>query len=161
VLRPTSQALRPRSRVLRVSTAQPVVMLAPSSLLRPSLGFICRQCRRRISSHSKIFKEGDVVLVKASKDTSHFEGRLTKPLSPEGEVQTHRGPLKHSAIISQRVRDTISTAKGVSFRLHEPTLSEYVVFTPRIVTPVRPRNSALTYMLQLIGAIRYTPMTPI
>lgn len=67
----------------------------------------------------------------------YSSGKLTKPLSASGTVATHRGVISHSSIINRRARDLVPTSTGMEYRLYEPTLSEYVCLTPRIVTPVR------------------------
>jgi hypothetical protein len=82
------------------------------------------------------YTEGDIVLLRPSKDPSHA-GILTKPLNHSQTIQTKDGALKHSTIIGRRVRDPITSLKGIEYRVHEPSLAEYVSLTPRIVTPVR------------------------
>ena len=62
---------------------------------------------------------------------------FTKPLNPSTTIHSHHGTLSHTNIIGKRVRDIVETSKGVPMRIHEPTLDEYVRYTPRLVTPVR------------------------
>lgn len=89
--------------------------------------FLSRSC-----SHSI---EGDVVLLKDKKIVSH-EGLLVK-LQAAKETSTHRGILLHSDVIGKRSRQLVHSKRGHAYRVHEPTLAEYVCLTPRLVTPVR------------------------
>jgi hypothetical protein len=139
-----------------------------------------RQFRRHLASRSRVFHgwffdshtrclvltnntEGDTVLIKEAKD-AFTVGKLTKPLSSSGRIETHRGILTHSSIIGKRCRDTVTTSKGVAFRLYEPSLAEYVTLTPRLVTPVRPKALSYSILLKtprLTRPSRYTRKTPI
>lgn len=64
------------------------------------------------------------------------DGRLVK-LEVSKNFQSHRGVIKHGDVIGKEPRQLVSSSKGSSFRVHEPTLAEYVRLTPRLVTPVR------------------------
>jgi tRNA (adenine57-N1/adenine58-N1)-methyltransferase catalytic subunit len=64
-------------------------------------------------------------------------------------LETHRGVIPHTEIIGKRVRDLVKTTKGHEYRIHEPTLSEYVRYTPRSVTPVSFYKSAIWHIYQL------------
>jgi len=79
--------------------------------------------------------EGDVVLLRDKKNT-HHEGTLLK-LAPSKKIVTHRGFIPHADIIGKEPRQIVRSSKGSSYRIHEPTLAEYVRLTPRLVTPVR------------------------
>ena len=79
--------------------------------------------------------EGDVVLLRDKKNT-HHEGTLVK-LEASKKVQTHRGTILHTDLIGKEPRQLVQSSKGASYRIHEPTLAEYVRLTPRLVTPVR------------------------
>lgn len=79
--------------------------------------------------------EGDVVLLRDRKNASH-EGTLVK-LQSSTSTHTHRGIIPHSGIIGKKPRQLVQSSKGASYRIHEPTLAEYVRLTPRLVTPVR------------------------
>ena len=68
---------------------------------------------------------------------------FTKSLHPSVTIQSHHGTLSHKDIIGKRVRDIVETSKGVPMRIYEPTLDEYVRYTPRLVTPVRLNHRAL------------------
>lgn len=63
---------------------------------------------------------------------------FTKPLEQGKAIHSHHGYLSHSDIIGKRVREIVQFSKGVKMRIHEPTLDEYVRYTSRLVTPVRP-----------------------
>lgn len=78
--------------------------------------------------------EGDVVLLR-TKASSRSQGILTKPLKSGNDIQNHHGRIQHDDIIGKSIRDSIQT-KSASYRIHEPTLDEYVRLSPRIVTPV-------------------------
>ena len=61
---------------------------------------------------------------------------FTKSLNPTATIHSHHGTLSHKDIIGNRVRDIVETSRGVHMRIYEPTLDEYVRYTPRLVTPV-------------------------
>lgn len=63
------------------------------------------------------------------------EGTLTT-LKAQKTSNTHRGIIDHADIIGKHPRQIVRSKKGTSFRIHEPTLAEYVRLTPRLVTPV-------------------------
>lgn len=63
---------------------------------------------------------------------------FTKPLKAGKSVATKWGNLEHDYLIGKEARDTVTFSTGREFRLHLPTLGEYVELTPRLVTPVRP-----------------------
>ena len=79
--------------------------------------------------------ENDIVLLrrKGSDDTKPI---LTKCLRPAGKIETHRGTIDHSSLIGKEIRNVVYTTKGVGYRIHQPSLAEYVTFSPRMVTPV-------------------------
>ncbi|KAF2418956.1 hypothetical protein EJ08DRAFT_702921 [Tothia fuscella] len=128
--------------------------------IRPTIASVCRECRKRyFNTKTQQFEIGDIVLIKSAKDSVTPYGS-TKPLTADGEHQTNRGLLKHSDIIGRQVRDTVLTKKGVAYRLHEPTLSEYVCFTPRIVTPIYPQDTNLIVNLLDIHVSPPSSTTP-
>jgi tRNA (adenine57-N1/adenine58-N1)-methyltransferase len=45
------------------------------------------------------------------------------------------------------VRDLVQTAKGVEYRIHEPTLADYTDLSPRLVTPVYSQDAHLIVSL--------------
>jgi tRNA (adenine57-N1/adenine58-N1)-methyltransferase catalytic subunit len=75
------------------------------------------------------------VILRDKRDASH-DGTLVK-LRHAKTTYTHRGTLEHADIIGKRPRQIVHSSKGSAYRIHEPTLAEYVRLTPRIVTPVR------------------------
>lgn len=70
-------------------------------------------------------------------DLSDRHDIFTKSLHPSTTIHSHHGTLSHQDIIGKRVRDIVETSKGIPMRIFEPTLDEYVRYTPRLVTPVR------------------------
>lgn len=95
-------------------------------------------CRIRLN-FSHIHSAGDIVLLRDKKDASH-DGTLIK-LEPSKITGTHRGSIKHVDIIGKQPRQIVQSSRGTSYRIHEPTLAEYVRLTPRLVTPVRSQCS--------------------
>ncbi|CAN9120883.1 unnamed protein product [Alternaria alternata] len=73
------------------------------------------------SAHNRI--EGDVVLLRESKETQ--DGRLVK-LQASKSTGTHRGVIKHQDVIGKEPRQMVNSHKGATFRVHEPTLAEYI-----------------------------------
>ncbi|KAK3627638.1 hypothetical protein LTR56_019090 [Elasticomyces elasticus] len=113
--------------------------------------------RRHIST---VFAPGDLALLrptKSDRNNSYASPILTKPLSPTGRVETHKGIINHSAILGKQVRDVVRTnistsrdgrgkgsgAGGQEYRLHEVKLEEYVRLTRRLVTPLYPQDAGL------------------
>lgn len=70
------------------------------------------------------------------KKSAYHEGILVK-LKSSKTTATHRGGIKHADVIGKEPRQLVQSSRGTSYRIHEPTLAEYVRFTPRLVTPVR------------------------
>ena len=81
--------------------------------------------------------ENDIVLLKrrGNDDTKPI---LTKGLRPGGKIETHRGTIDHASLVGKEIRDVVYTTKGVSYRIHQPSLAEYVSLSSRVVTPVGP-----------------------
>ncbi|KAF2691657.1 S-adenosyl-L-methionine-dependent methyltransferase [Lentithecium fluviatile CBS 122367] len=96
-------------------------------------------------SRRRAFQEGDVVLLKDRKNTYH-EGTLVK-LHASKNVQTHRGSIPHAHVIGKEPRQLVQSSKGASYRIHEPTLAEYVRLTPRLVTPIYPSDTNIIVSL--------------
>lgn len=63
---------------------------------------------------------------------------FTKPLKAGKTMATKWGSLSHDSLIGKEARDIVTLSTGRKFRLHLPTLGEYVELTPRLVTPVSP-----------------------
>ncbi|KAF2709614.1 hypothetical protein K504DRAFT_467577 [Pleomassaria siparia CBS 279.74] len=108
------------------------------------------QARRELSllsttSARSHFTDGDVVILREKRDSSN-DGTLIK-LQSSKVVHNHRGTINHSDIIGKQPRQTTNSSKGTTFRIHEPTLAEYVRLTPRLVTPVRPSDTNLIVSL--------------
>lgn len=79
--------------------------------------------------------ENDIVLLK-QKGNGRTNPLLSKPLSPGDKIQTERAPIATDDIIGKAVRDLVKTAKGIEYRIHEPSIGEYTDLSPRLVTPV-------------------------
>lgn len=77
------------------------------------------------------------MLLRDKKDAAH-DGNLIK-LEASKITGTHRGSVKHADIIGKQTRQIVQSSRGTAYRIHEPTLAEYVRLTPRLVTPVRPQ----------------------
>ncbi|KAF1940500.1 S-adenosyl-L-methionine-dependent methyltransferase [Clathrospora elynae] len=92
----------------------------------------------------RTFREGDVVLLREKKDT--HDGALVK-LQASKTTGTHRGIIKHADIIGKEPRQIVNSNKGCPYRVHEPTLAEYVRLTPRLVTPLYPSDTNLIVSL--------------
>jgi tRNA (adenine57-N1/adenine58-N1)-methyltransferase len=75
------------------------------------------------------------VLLRDKRDASH-DGLLVK-LQAFKTTHSHRGVVKHADVIGKEPRQLVVSSKGSAYRIHEPTLAEYVRLTPRLVTPVR------------------------
>lgn len=61
---------------------------------------------------------------------------FTKPLRPGLKVQSKWGSIPHDSLIGKSARDVVASSTSREFRIHIPTLEEYVTLTPRLVTPV-------------------------
>lgn len=103
-------------------------------------------------SSKTVIQEGDVVLLRRRRDPL-ADPILTLPLRSDRVIKPIRraleikGSLSHSSIIGKGVRDIVFTTKGQEFRLHEPSLAEYIVETPRLVTPIYPKEASLIVSL--------------
>ncbi|KAI4238071.1 MAG: hypothetical protein LQ349_001363 [Xanthoria aureola] len=60
---------------------------------------------------------------------------------------TRLGNVDHKHIIGKKIRDVVVSSKGKELRLHAPTLDEYIVMTPRLVTPIYPADANLIVSL--------------
>lgn len=98
------------------------------------------------------------MLLKDKKHGSN-EGRLVK-LQASKIIQSHHGNLAHADVIGKEPRQLVQSSRGHSYRIHEPTLAEYVRLTPRLVTPVRPPHSTCTAVAneneRQLTEVRYT-----
>lgn len=63
--------------------------------------------------------------------------KLSKPLIQDGRIDLSRGHIAHNDIIGRETTPFFTrSSKGRLFRIEQPTLSQYLTLTPRIVTPV-------------------------
>lgn len=76
--------------------------------------------------------DGDCVILRHKGDVIG----LTSPLGMQTRTTTRLGNVDHKHIIGKKIRDVVVSSKGKELRLHAPTLDEYIVMTPRLVTPV-------------------------
>ncbi|RPA78666.1 hypothetical protein BJ508DRAFT_363682 [Ascobolus immersus RN42] len=112
-------------------------MSLPWLKLRP---IASRQLRFRCFSTHDVYQEGDYVLAKSLKDQS--KTFLFGPLKQDKKQGTHQGDITHAQIIGKSVREIIMTHKGKPYRLHTPTLEEYVSRVKRLVTPIYPLDAS-------------------
>lgn len=86
-----------------------------------------------------MFLENDIVLLLKKRDPSSSP-ILTKSLSDTGkekwEIGRRTDSIPQSEIIGKKIRDVVRSKRGEEYRIHKPTLGEYVALCPRIVTPV-------------------------
>ncbi|OXV05571.1 hypothetical protein Egran_06661 [Elaphomyces granulatus] len=94
-----------------------------------------------VDTNFSIFREGDRAIVLSKNPL------LTKPLTKGHQTDVRRGALQHDNIIGKRVRDPIQAYKGPEYRLSLPTLEEYVLYTPRLVTPIYAADANLIVSL--------------
>ncbi|GAM41805.1 hypothetical protein TCE0_042f15214 [Talaromyces pinophilus] len=123
-------------RILGIASSSP----APISSTRSSFP-------RSIDTDFSVFREGDRAII---------QGRIphiTKPLKHGNRTEVARGYLNHSDVIGSRVWDPIKAQKGKEYRLSLPTLEEYVVYTPRLVTPIYGADASLIVSLLDIHAV--------
>ncbi|MCJ1477514.1 hypothetical protein MMC13_006186 [Lambiella insularis] len=66
---------------------------------------------------------------------------FTKSLRPGRVVQSKWGSIPHNSLIGKSARDIVASSTSREFRIHVPTLEEYVTMTPRLVTPVYPADA--------------------
>ncbi|KAF2819981.1 S-adenosyl-L-methionine-dependent methyltransferase [Ophiobolus disseminans] len=132
---------------------QALQRLRQSALARTAItrSFTSSCCLRRA------FQEGDVVLVREKRDAA-YDGTLVK-LQQSKTMHSHRGVVKHADIIGKEPRQLVYSSKGSSFRIHEPTLAEYVRLTPRLVTPIYPSDTNL--IVSLLDLHVDTPFEPL
>lgn len=62
---------------------------------------------------------------------------LTNPLHQKGKTRTKFGSIEHKDVLGKQPRDIVISSRNIELRLQVPTLDEYVVLSPRQVTPVR------------------------
>lgn len=84
----------------------------------------------------RIYREGDIVILRPKRGPSATHDGLLVKLNPTKTVSTHQGVLEHTDILGKEPRQTVYTSRGAAYRVHEPTLAEYVRLSRRIVTPI-------------------------
>ncbi|CAG8699729.1 24158_t:CDS:2, partial [Dentiscutata erythropus] len=95
-----------------------------------------KYCRSR-------FEEGDMVLLRdTQKRIKSSRVFLIGPLKIGNKKEIPGGILDHSNIIGKSVRDIVKTNKDKSYTIHFPTLDEYVVMIPRLMTPIYPKDAS-------------------
>ncbi|KAG8623486.1 hypothetical protein KVT40_008462 [Elsinoe batatas] len=99
-----------------------------------------------VTTTSRLFSARDIVLLRPL-GRSGDDGKLTKPLSPTGKIEGHKGTIHHSDIIGRNARDIIKSTTGAPFRAHHVTLSDYVRLSRRLVTPIYPADANLIVSL--------------
>lgn len=91
------------------------------------------------------FKEGDFVILRPRRDDGN-DGLMFR-LDPEKTQSTHHGAFTHSSIIGKEPRQTVLSSRQVGYRVHAPTLAEYVRLSRRLVTPLYPHDANLIVSL--------------
>ena len=87
----------------------------------------------RSLQHCLFFADAETVVLRHKGDLI----ALTSPLHVKKKTRTRLGDIDHARIIGRRSRDVVVSSKGKELRMRRPTLEEYIVLTPRNVTPVR------------------------
>ena len=77
--------------------------------------------------------EGDCALVRHKGQTI----ALTPPLRNKCQISTRLGKVDHDTIIGKQPRDVVVSSENYELRVQLPTLEEYIILSPRLVTPVR------------------------
>lgn len=72
-------------------------------------------------------------------------------------THSHRGKIEHAELIGKQPRQVVRSSNGTEFRIHEPTLAEYVRLTPRLVTPIYPSDTNLIVSLLDIHVDTFSP----
>ncbi|KAL6705901.1 hypothetical protein ACN47E_006361 [Coniothyrium glycines] len=94
----------------------------------------------------RAYQAGDMVLLREKRDT-RTDGTLILLQPDTATTNTHRGILTHADVIGKHPRQTVTSSRGDTFRIYEPTLAEYVRLTPRLVTPIYPSDANLIVSL--------------
>ncbi|KAL9641127.1 MAG: hypothetical protein Q9204_000306 [Flavoplaca sp. TL-2023a] len=97
-------------------------------------------------THVHGFADGDCVVLRHKGDVIG----MTRPLSAQARTSTRLGNIDHKNIIGKKIRDVVVSSKGKELRVHAPTIDEYIVMGPRLVTPIYPADANLiTSLLDL------------
>lgn len=85
--------------------------------------------------------EDDVVILRSATGHSASRPILTEPLKAgQGKnIKVYKNRIPHEDILGKHVRSVVGENGKWPYRIHEPTLDEYVKLTPRMVTPVGSR----------------------
>ncbi|KAM3070614.1 hypothetical protein ACMFMF_008066 [Clarireedia jacksonii] len=104
----------------------------------------------------EIVRENDIVLLK-SRNNSKLAPLLTPPLKVGETInfKNHRWKLSADDVIGKPYRHIIDGPKGSSYRIYKPTLGDYVTLSPRIVTPIYPKDANL-----IISLLDLNPSVP-
>ncbi|KAL9587110.1 MAG: hypothetical protein Q9212_000477 [Teloschistes hypoglaucus] len=87
---------------------------------------------------------------RSSRGPNECNGRaiaLTTPLHQKGKTRTKFGSIEHKDVLGKQPRDVVISSKNIKLRLQVPTLEEYVVLSPRLVTPIYPADANLIVSL--------------
>lgn len=136
-------SLRPCLRTSRLSRqGNPSLTFSRSILHSPLEPFQgCPTTAAILESSLTIPLEGDIVIAKQERDPTR--AYLSKPLRRGDRLSTHRGDMKHDDIIGRLPRDAVRTNTDQLYRLHHPSLEEYVTRVKRLVTPIYPQDAAM------------------
>lgn len=83
-------------------------------------------------THVHEFVDGDCVVLRHKGDVIG----MTTPLNVQTRTSTRLGNIDHKNVIGKKIRDVVVSSKGKELRVHAPTIDEYIVMSPRLVTPV-------------------------
>ncbi|KAF4554002.1 Hypothetical protein D9617_5g068770 [Elsinoe fawcettii] len=127
------------------------------------LGFGTREPTIHVQNASsvgnRVFAARDIILLRPA-GRSGSDGKLTKPLSQDGKIESHKGTILHSEIIGKSARDLVKSTTGAAFRAHHVSLSDYVRLSRRLVTPIYPADANVIVSLFDIHVPRPTPSAP-
>lgn len=98
---------------------------------------------RGFASANERIQEHDCAVIRHKGQTI----ALTAPLRVGGRTSTRLGDIDHDTIIGKQPRDVIISSNNRELRVHIPTLEEYVLMTPRSVTPIYPADANLIVSL--------------
>ncbi|TVY80741.1 tRNA (adenine(58)-N(1))-methyltransferase TrmI, partial [Lachnellula suecica] len=96
----------------------------------------------------------DIVVLSRSHD-GETDSLLTSRLVPREAVKLRFDKIFHNHIIGKRLRDVTTSIKGRQYRITEPTLAEYTILTPRLVTPIYPQDAAV-----IVNLLDLNPILP-
>ncbi|OJD25969.1 hypothetical protein ACJ73_02654 [Blastomyces percursus] len=129
-----TRAYSSRAADANFSVFRGILSLLPTSLFSDPIIF-------STNSYWRSRLEGDRVLINTKTPT------LTKPLKKEERTKLPRGHLAHDDIIGKGPRYPIKSNKGALYRITHPTFEDYIVRTPRFVTPIYPADANLIVSL--------------